>query len=211
MGSLAGAGRRGMGRAELGAVVGGYRREIWLWLTGERTWAQCCAGLIGRARRRRLGVGGPEHQPKVRRARPGLRVVGGPRRAGRCSTASDWAVGPEERWVVLGPNGSGKTTLLAVAGARLWPTGGDVEVLGQRLGRVDVRALRARVALVSGSVVRQLRPDLTRPRGGRDRPLRRARAVVARPTRRPSGPRPTPCWARPGWPATGASPGGPSG
>lgn len=73
----------------------------------------------------------------------------------------DWAVGRAERWAVLGPNGSGKTTLLAVAGARLWPTRGTVEVLGQRLGRVDVRALRPRVALVSGSVVRQLRPGLT--------------------------------------------------
>lgn len=73
----------------------------------------------------------------------------------------DWVVGPGERWVVLGPNGSGKTTLLQVAGARLWPTAGEVEVLGERLGRVDVRALRPRVALVSGSVVRQLRPEIT--------------------------------------------------
>ena len=73
----------------------------------------------------------------------------------------DWEVAPGERWVVLGPNGSGKTTLLQVAGARLWPTAGLVEVLGQRLGRVDVRTLRPRIALVSGSVVRQLRPDLS--------------------------------------------------
>lgn len=73
----------------------------------------------------------------------------------------DWTVGPGERWAVLGPNGSGKTTLLQVAGARLWPTAGTVEVLGQRLGRVDVRTLRSRVALVSGAVIRQLRPALT--------------------------------------------------
>ncbi len=73
----------------------------------------------------------------------------------------DWTVGAGERWVVLGPNGSGKTTLLAVAGARLWPTRGTVEILGERLGRVDVRQLRPRVALVSGSVVRQLRGDLS--------------------------------------------------
>lgn len=73
----------------------------------------------------------------------------------------DWVVGAGERWVVLGPNGSGKSTLLQVAGARLWPTRGVVEVLGQRLGRVDVRSLRPRVALVGGSVVRQLRADLS--------------------------------------------------
>ncbi|HEY3941932.1 MAG TPA: ATP-binding cassette domain-containing protein [Acidimicrobiales bacterium] len=72
-----------------------------------------------------------------------------------------WQVGAGERWVLLGPNGSGKTTLLAVAGARLWPTRGTVHVLGSRLGRVDVRTLRPRVALVSGSVLRQLRPALT--------------------------------------------------
>ena len=32
--------------------VAGYRREIWLWLAGERTWAQCCSGLVGRIERR---------------------------------------------------------------------------------------------------------------------------------------------------------------
>jgi len=72
-----------------------------------------------------------------------------------------WEVGAGERWVILGPNGSGKSTLLQVAGARLWPTRGVVEVLGERLGRVDVRSLRSRVALVGGSVVRQLRAELS--------------------------------------------------
>ena len=104
---------------------------------------------------------------------PGLKaartVVGRPTLTGWPSCARavpilddvDWEVRSGERWVVLGPNGSGKTTLLQVAGARLWPTRGVVEVLGQRLGRVDVRTLRPRVALVSGSVIRQLRSDLT--------------------------------------------------
>lgn len=72
-----------------------------------------------------------------------------------------WTVGAGERWVLLGPNGSGKTTALMVAGARLWPTSGSVQVLGHRLGQVDLRTLRARIAVVSGSVLRQLRPDLT--------------------------------------------------
>ena len=72
----------------------------------------------------------------------------------------DWSVGPGERWVILGPNGSGKTTLLTLAAARLWPSSGGVEILGSRLGRVDVRTLRPRIALVSGSVTRQLRADL---------------------------------------------------
>ena len=33
-------------------VVIGYRREIWLWLAGERTWEQCVSGLAGRVGRR---------------------------------------------------------------------------------------------------------------------------------------------------------------
>jgi iron complex transport system ATP-binding protein len=72
-----------------------------------------------------------------------------------------WRVLADERWVVLGPNGSGKTTLLGVASARLWPTAGRVEILGARLGTVDVRTLRPRVSLVSGAVTRQLRADVT--------------------------------------------------
>jgi hypothetical protein len=42
----------GMGEDDLTRIVVEYRREIWLWLAGERTWAQCCSGLIGRIDRR---------------------------------------------------------------------------------------------------------------------------------------------------------------
>jgi iron complex transport system ATP-binding protein len=72
-----------------------------------------------------------------------------------------WSVGTGERWVLLGPNGSGKTTLLKVAGSSLWPTRGTVEILGERLGRVDMRELRTRIAVVSASVSRTLRPELS--------------------------------------------------
>lgn len=71
-----------------------------------------------------------------------------------------WSVGVGERWVLLGPNGSGKTTLLNVVGASLWPTKGLVEILGERLGHVDMRELRKRIAMVSASVSRTLRPGL---------------------------------------------------
>jgi iron complex transport system ATP-binding protein len=73
----------------------------------------------------------------------------------------DWEVGAGERWAVLGPNGSGKTTMLQVAGMRLLPTRGTVTVLGETYGRTDARALRRRIALVSGSVLRMLRPSIT--------------------------------------------------
>jgi len=42
----------GLDEQALGGIVSGYRRELWLWLAGERTWAQCCSGLIGRISRR---------------------------------------------------------------------------------------------------------------------------------------------------------------
>ena len=75
--------------------------------------------------------------------------------------AVDWDVSPGERWAVLGPNGSGKTTLLHVAGMRLLPSRGTVEVLGARYGWTDARALRTRVALVSQALLRSLRPTLS--------------------------------------------------
>ncbi len=70
-----------------------------------------------------------------------------------------WEVGHGQRWALLGPNGSGKTTLLTVVGSALWPTRGTVEILGERLGRVDMRELRRRIAVVSASVSRTLRPE----------------------------------------------------
>jgi hypothetical protein len=42
----------GMDRDRFGGIVAGYRRELWLWVMGERTWAQSAGGLLGRVRRR---------------------------------------------------------------------------------------------------------------------------------------------------------------
>ncbi len=64
----------------------------------------------------------------------------------------DWAVELDERWVVLGPNGAGKTTLLRLASADLHPSAGVVEILGERLGRVDVFELRTRIGLSSAAL-----------------------------------------------------------
>ncbi len=48
----------GLDEGDLGRILLGYQREIWLWLAGERTWVQCCSGLIGRINRRLTGGDG---------------------------------------------------------------------------------------------------------------------------------------------------------
>jgi iron complex transport system ATP-binding protein len=67
-----------------------------------------------------------------------------------------WTAREGERWVILGPNGAGKTTLLQIAGARMHPTRGAVDVLGDRLGEVDVFELRPRVGLSSAAFAETL-------------------------------------------------------
>jgi iron complex transport system ATP-binding protein len=71
-----------------------------------------------------------------------------------------WDVEPGERWVVLGPNGSGKTSLVRVASFQTHPSSGEVEVLGHRLGRVNIWTLRNKIGLASSALADQLRPQL---------------------------------------------------
>jgi len=71
-----------------------------------------------------------------------------------------WKVLPGQRWVVLGANGSGKTTLLRIAAMYEHPSTGDVRVLGERLGRTDVRVLRRRIGYMSPALAVQFRGEL---------------------------------------------------
>ncbi len=73
----------------------------------------------------------------------------------------DWTIDAGQHWVVLGENGSGKSTLLRVAGLSLHPSTGTVEVLGEVLGRTDVRTLRTRIGVASAALADQIRPQLT--------------------------------------------------
>lgn len=73
----------------------------------------------------------------------------------------DWVVEQGEHWVVLGPNGSGKSTLLEIAALRLHPSTGTVRVLGQELGRVDVRTLRTRVGYASAALADKFRRSIS--------------------------------------------------
>jgi iron complex transport system ATP-binding protein len=58
------------------------------------------------------------------------------------------SVEPGDHWALLGPNGAGKSTLLSLAAAQRFPSRGTVEVLGQTLGRVDLRELRRSIGTV---------------------------------------------------------------
>jgi iron complex transport system ATP-binding protein len=54
-----------------------------------------------------------------------------------------------EHWAVLGPNGAGKSTLLQIMATYVYPTRGQADVLGHRLGRVNVFDLRPAIGHVS--------------------------------------------------------------
>lgn len=71
----------------------------------------------------------------------------------------DWTVREGERWIVLGPNGAGKTTAVRLAAAQLFPTSGTVDVLGERLGAVDVFELRPRIGLTSAALSERIPPE----------------------------------------------------
>jgi iron complex transport system ATP-binding protein len=71
----------------------------------------------------------------------------------------DWAVELDERWVIIGPNGAGKTSLLRVAAAVEHPSTGVAFVLGERLGRVDVSELKARIGFSSSALAQRVPSD----------------------------------------------------
>jgi iron complex transport system ATP-binding protein len=54
-----------------------------------------------------------------------------------------------EQWALLGPNGAGKSTLLRILASYAHPTRGQVDILGRRLGRVNVFELRPQIGYVT--------------------------------------------------------------
>ena len=67
-----------------------------------------------------------------------------------------WSVEEGEHWVLLGPNGAGKTTVSRIVAARLFPSSGTVDVLGERMGRVDISELHPRIGLCSSALAGQV-------------------------------------------------------
>ena len=64
-----------------------------------------------------------------------------------------WSVERGERWAVLGPNGCGKSTLLTLLAGRAHPTSGTIDLLGRRVGRVDLGPLRRAIAWVHADLL----------------------------------------------------------
>jgi iron complex transport system ATP-binding protein len=61
-----------------------------------------------------------------------------------------------ERWAVLGPNGAGKTTLMLIASGRMFPTVGEVEVLGELMGAVDMNEVKPRIGWASSAMANDI-------------------------------------------------------
>jgi iron complex transport system ATP-binding protein len=73
----------------------------------------------------------------------------------------DWTIGKGQRWVVLGPNGAGKTTLVRILSTYLVASSGRVEVLGRRVGRTNLQALRPSIGYLSPALAHEIPEELT--------------------------------------------------
>lgn len=94
----------------------------------------------------------------VREALPVLSVLGLElvRDGNRILKGIDWRVEPGQHWAILGANGAGKTSLLSALTGYTTPTGGQIDVLGQRYGESNWPELRRQIGIVSSSVRQQM-------------------------------------------------------
>jgi iron complex transport system ATP-binding protein len=62
---------------------------------------------------------------------------------------------------ILGPNGSGKSTLTRILAAHLYPSAGQVSILGRRFGETNLLQLRHSIRLVQAAGPYDVEPALT--------------------------------------------------
>jgi len=72
-----------------------------------------------------------------------------------------WSVPAGTCAAILGPNGSGKSTLARVIGCHVWPTRGDVSVLGGHFGEANLPDLRHQIRMVQPAGPYEVDPALT--------------------------------------------------
>lgn len=63
-----------------------------------------------------------------------------------------WQVMPDERWAIIGPNGAGKSSLISIAAAENHPSKGKAFILGEQVGKTDMRDLRTMIGTSSASL-----------------------------------------------------------
>ncbi|WP_236684764.1 ABC transporter ATP-binding protein [Corynebacterium uterequi] len=71
----------------------------------------------------------------------------------------DWQVLPGQRWIIVGPNGAGKTSLVRIAAAEEYPSTGEATILGERLGKTDMRDLRTLIGMSSAALAHRIPED----------------------------------------------------
>ena len=103
----------------------------------------------------------PELQPTPPPPAVNVRGVGVLRDGRWILDDASWSVPAGACAAILGPNGSGKSTLTRIVAGHLWPTKGDVTVLGQRFGEVSLPDLRHRIRLVQPAGPYDVDPALT--------------------------------------------------
>lgn len=72
----------------------------------------------------------------------------------------DLVIEANDHWVVLGPNGGGKSTLMRLAALQQHPSSGTLRLLGNELGRIDIRPLRSRIGITSAGSAERIRGEL---------------------------------------------------
>ncbi len=70
-----------------------------------------------------------------------------------------WTIRKGQHWAVIGSNGAGKTSLLKIIAGYLWPSKGEVTVLGKRYGSYDLRELRKMIGWVSDELMEDIYPS----------------------------------------------------